>query len=527
MTGLDPITLEVVRNGIEAAVEEMRVIVMRSARSPLLKEAGDLSCVITDATGQLIAQGSQDIPTHLGLMGHTVKEFLRRVPADRLRDGDVWFTNSPEVGGNHLPDVKAIKPVFHVGRLVAFTVSLTHWPDIGGALPGSYVPWATEIYQEGLHIPPIRLYSADGPERDTIALVLANVRGGAEREGDIHAQRAACEVAARRVLELIAQHGAETVAACYARMTDESEALMRAAIAAIPDGAYVGEDWLDSDGIDNGPFPIRATVRISGDMATVDYGGTSPAVRGFINSTPFIARSAAYYVLKALLAPQAAANDGCYRPIQVVVPTGTILSPGPSAPIVAGNHETSHRCVDAVMRAMANAVPDRVVAGGVATAGLLIISGARASGDPFVLYEVHGGGGGARATADGDNGVRVHMSNVMNTPAEAIEHEYPIIEECHELRDGSGGGGRFHGGLGIRRSYRLLADGGRLTTVVERVVTPPWGLRGGQPGQAGAVTIRRRGDSISVGGMATVGLERDDVVTIETCGGGAVGAPGA
>jgi len=207
---LSPITLEVVRNGLYAIAEEMSVIVMRSARSPLLKEAGDLSSALTDAQGRLIAQG-RDIPIHMGVMGFTVKEFLKRIPADTLREGDVWFLNLPEVGGNHLPDVKAVRPVFFGGRLVAFAINLAHWADIGGAVPGSYVPWATECYQEGLRIAPIRLFSAAGPERPALDFVLANLRGRDEREGDIFAQFAANDVAARRLHEIFSRYGAETV----------------------------------------------------------------------------------------------------------------------------------------------------------------------------------------------------------------------------------------------------------------------------------------------------------------------------
>ena len=235
MTAVHPVTLEVVRNALYAIAEEMSVVLMRSARSPLLKEAGDLSSALTDAEGRLIAQG-RDIPIHMGVMGFTVKEFLKRVPASTLREGDVWFLNVPEVGGNHLPDVKALRPVFAKGKLRAFAVNLAHWADIGGAVPGSYVPWATECYQEGLRIAPIRLFSAAGPDREKLGFVLANLRGAEEREGDIFAQYAANDVAARRLGELFAEHGPETVERCFARLHDESETQMRAAIRALPDG---------------------------------------------------------------------------------------------------------------------------------------------------------------------------------------------------------------------------------------------------------------------------------------------------
>ena len=289
MTGsVHPVTLEVVRNALYAIAEEMSVVLMRSARSPLLKEAGDLSSALADAEGRLIAQG-RDIPIHMGVMAFTVKEFLKRVPADRLREGDVWFLNLPEVGGNHLPDVKAIRPVFAGGRLLAFAINLANWADIGGAVPGSYVPWATECYQEGVRIPPVRLFSAAGPDREKLDFLLANLRGRDEREGDIFAQFAANDVAARRLAELVDRYGADTLGACFDALHAASEAGMRAALRALPDGTWEGEDWLDDDGVDDRPLRIRVRVEIRGDEATFDFTGTAPQARGPVNTTYFIA----------------------------------------------------------------------------------------------------------------------------------------------------------------------------------------------------------------------------------------------
>jgi N-methylhydantoinase B len=261
---VDPFTLEVIRNALSAIAEEMSLVVMRSARSPLLREAGDLSSALTDASGELIAQG-RDIPMHMGVMSFTVKEFLKRVPAGRLKPGDVWFLNLPEVGGNHLPDVKAIRPVFADEELQAFAVSLAHWADIGGAVPGSYVPGATDAWQEGLRLPPLRLFSAEGPDREKLDLVLANLRGAEEREGDILAQMAASRAAEQRLGELFARHGVATVRNAIAGLHDRAEAQMRQALALLPQGTYEGEDWLDDDGAGGEPVPIRvwATARSS------------------------------------------------------------------------------------------------------------------------------------------------------------------------------------------------------------------------------------------------------------------------
>jgi N-methylhydantoinase B len=525
VSAVHPVTLEVVRNALYAVAEEMSAIVMRSARSPLLKEAGDLSSALTDAQGRLIAQG-RDIPIHMGVMAFTVKEFLKRVPAGTLRDGDVWFLNLPEVGGNHLPDVKALRPVFADGRLVAFAVNLAHWADIGGAVPGSYVPWATECYQEGLRIAPIRLFSAAGPERHAIDLILANLRGRDEREGDLFAQFAANDVAARRLGELVAQYGVPTLAACFERFHAESEAQMRAALRGLPDGAWEGEDWLDDDGVEAGAIRINVRVDKRGDEARFDFSGTAAQARGPVNTTPFIACSAVYYAMKALVAPEVPPNDGCYRPLSVHVPPGTVLSADPDRPVVGGNHETSQRVVDAIFKALAPVLPDRVTAGGPTTAGILILGARVRERGWAILYEVHGGGEGASAARDGASAIRVHMSNVMNTPAEVIEAEYPIRIEEQSLRPGSAGTGRHRGGLGLRRAYRVLAPEVTLTTMLERRLVRPWALLGGGEGLGFRVTVNPGPGQREVGGKETVTLRQGDLVLIETCGGGGFGPPG-
>lgn len=520
---LTPVTLEVVRHAIYAVAEEMSLIIMRSARSPLLKEAGDLSSALTDARGRLIAQG-RDIPIHLGVMAFTVKEFLRRVPRREIRDGDVWYLNLPEVGGNHLPDVKAIRPVFAGGRLVAFAINLAHWADIGGAVPGSYVPWADEACQEGLRIAPIKVFDRKGPTR-ALDLIMANVRGREEREGDCRAMYSAVEIGARRLGELFGRYGVPTVLGCFDRYQAESEAAMRAALRAIPDGVYTGEDWLDDDGHQDRPVPVRVTVTVRGERAAFDFTGTGAAVQGPVNATRFVAASAVYYTLKALAAPDVPANDGCYRPIAVHVPEGTILNPPPAAPVVGGNHETSQRAVDACFKALAAAIPERITAGGPTTSGLLLF-GARQDGRWRILYEVHGGGEGAGAARDGGHAVRVHMSNVMNTPVEAIETEYPIEIVRQALRPGSGGAGTRAGGCGFVRAYRVLTET-TLTTMLERRVVPPWGVFGGANGAPYRITLERGAARRDLKGKETVRLQAGDVVVIETCGGGGYGAPAA
>ncbi|HLW47832.1 MAG TPA: hydantoinase B/oxoprolinase family protein [bacterium] len=522
---IDPVTLEVLRHAVASVAEEMRAVLMRSARSPVLKEAGDLSCALTDARGRLIAQG-RDIPIHLGVMAFTVEEFLRRVPAASLREGDVYFTNDPQVGGNHLPDVKAITPVFQRGELAAFAVNLAHWPDVGGARRGSYVAAARDRYAEGLCIPPVRLFSAGVPEEAALEMVLANVRGRDERRGDILAQYAANAVAAARLREIFDRFGAETVRAGLDRYLDESESLMRGAIAALPAGEYAGEDWLDGDGVDDSPVRIAVRVRRDGDTLEADFTGTAHETRGPLNATRFVTASAVFYAARALLGPDIPANAGCYRPIRVRIPDGSVLNPGPEAPLVGGNHETSQRVVDALFRALAPVLPDRIVAGGPGTSGLIMLGGRDDAGRSFVLYEVHGGGEGAGRDRDGTNAVRVHMSNVMNTPVEVIESEYPLRVECTELRPDSGGAGRRRGGLGLRRSYRVLCARAELSTMVERMRVAPWGIGGGRDGAPFAITCEGADGTVAIGGKDNRDVRRGDLVVLESSGGGGYGPPG-
>ncbi|MCK4869227.1 MAG: hydantoinase B/oxoprolinase family protein, partial [Alphaproteobacteria bacterium] len=420
---VDPVTLEVIRNALTATAEEMSLVVMRSARSPLLREAGDLSSALTDADGHLIAQG-RDIPMHMGVMSFTVREFLKRVPRERLAPGDVWFLNLPEVGGNHLPDVKAIRPVFVEGAIQAFAVNLAHWADIGGAVPGSYVADATDAWQEGLRIPPFRLFSADGPDREKLDMVLANVRGAAEREGDILAQMASTRAAEERIHQLFVEHGTGTVTAAIAAIHDRAEAQMRTALSAIPDGTYEGEDWLDDDAGGGGPVPVRVRVTVEGDHASFDFSDSGDATRGPVNTTPFIAAASVFYVVKTLFGPDIQPSGGCYRPFEIITRPGSLLDPGLDKPVVGGNHETSQRVADAVFRAFEAVVPKLLSAGGPTTSGLILFGGRRADGVWTTLYETHGGGEGARHNRDGAPVIRVHMSNVMNTPAEIIEAEY-------------------------------------------------------------------------------------------------------
>ncbi|MET4578190.1 hydantoinase B/oxoprolinase family protein [Ottowia thiooxydans] len=520
---IDPVSLEVIRNGLTAIAEEMSSVVMRAARSPLLREAGDHSSALTDSHGYLVAQG-KDVPVHLGVLSFTVKEFLKHVGLDALRPGDVWILNLPEIGGNHLPDVKLIRPVFDDTELYAFAVSLAHWADIGGAAPGSYYAAATDSWQEGLRIPPVRLVSGDAIDEEKMLFIMSNVRGAEERRGDVLAQISATTVAARRLGELVKAHGTPFLKASFNAIHDRAERQMRDAIRAVPNGVYQGEDYLDDDGHAGDPVPVRVSITIEDETAIFDFSESGDAVPGPLNTTPVIASAGVFYVMKSLFGADIQPSAGCYRPIQVITRPGSLFQPEQMLPVVGGNHETSQRVCDAVFRAFEPIAAPLLTAGGPTTAGLLIFSAKKADGSWATFYEVHGGGEGARADRDGMSAIRCHLANVMNTPAEVVESEYPFLIEVQGIRRGSGGRGQFRGGDGLLRHYRMLQDQVSLTTMYERAVIPPYGLQGGEPGATFRVTLERANGSIEpLRGKQNVIVNRGDLVKVETCGGGGYG----
>jgi N-methylhydantoinase B len=523
---LDPFAVEVIRHGLSAAAEEMSLVVTRSARSPLLREAGDLSSAITDARGELVGQG-RDIPIHLGAMAYTVRELLKVVPADTLKNGDVLIYNLGALGGNHLNDVKVVRPVFVDDEIVAFAVSLAHWPDIGGTWPGSYFAKAIDTFQEALRIPPILIATALGVSDPIVQFLKVNVRDSAACEGDLLGQIAATQAGERRILELCKQHGKATFLATLSRLHDLSEAEMREAILELPDGVYEGEDYLDDGDVGGKPARIHVKITIKGDEATFDLSGSCDRVSNFCNTTSFIARSAVAYCARIMSGRDMQQNGGALRPLTIITRPGSIFEPGLTAPVAAGNHETSMRIVDAIFLAMKDVIPERLSAGGATTAGVLFFAEPRQDGSWKMLYEVHGGGEGARHNRAGGSATRVHLANTSNTPVEVIEANYKIRVEQQAIRWGSGGAGKHPGGDGIVRSYRILAPSMHLTTCIERMVIPPFGVQGGEPGQTCRISLTRDGKPVEIDGKSNVVLQQDDLVTIESCGGGGFGAAAA
>jgi N-methylhydantoinase B len=521
----DIFTVEILRQALASIAEEMSLVVMRAARSPLLREAGDHSSALTFLDGGVIAQG-RDLPIHMGTMGFTVKEFLKYIDVKELAPGDIWYLNLPEVGGNHLPDVKAIRPIFHGGELLAFAVSLAHWEDIGGASPGSYTAHATDVWQDGLRIPPTRFFVDDEPVTQTLNLLLANVRTPDIIRGDMFAQAAATRVADGRLQALLDSHGAQTFKDAVAALNNITEAQTREAIRALPNGVYAGEDRMDDIGPNGERVTVRVTVTIEHDSAIFDFSATDDAIKAPINATPYLAATAAGFMIKALATQDIFHTDGFFRAVKVITRPGSLLQPPPHLPVVLGNHETSQRCADAIMKALVPCVPDALSAGGSASAAVLIFAGQWPDGRHWSFYETHSGGEGARLDRDGVASTKVNLANVMTTPAEMVEAQYPIAVHRQALLPGSGGQGGHSGGDGVVRAYEMLGDDTAFAAMLDRCEIAPYGLLGGADGRPYVLKrVTVDGNASIIPGRGHYRLMKGEKIIIETCGGGGYGKP--
>ena len=520
----DPVELAIFRSAVHSIAEEMGAALRRTALSPNIKERRDYSCAVFDGESRVIAMGDH-MPVHLGSMPMSVEA---AVAATRFAPGDIVVLNDPYAGGTHLPDITMVLPVFLPGvEKPGFYVSArAHHADVGGAFPGSMGP-AREIFQEGLRIPPVRIVRGGTIDREMLDLILLNVRTPQEREGDLVAQIGACRVGERRILELVEKYGETRLRALTDELLSYSERLVRGELRRMPAGEFVAEDWLDDDGIDDAPIRISVRIRLDPKAASihVDFSGSSPQVEGSVNAVRAITLSACFYVLRCLLEDDAPATAGILRPLTLVTPPGSIVDARPPAPVAGGNVETSQRIVDVLMRALAQAIPDRVPAASAGTMSNLTIGGIDPrSGLPFTYYETAAGGMGARPGLDGISGVQTHMTNSLNTPIEALEYAYPFRVRRYSYRRGSGGAGRFRGGDGLVREIELLAPA-QVTLLADRRKFRPWGLEGGEDGAAGRATVIKAatGELIELPGKCSVHLEAGDVLRIETPGGGGWG----
>jgi N-methylhydantoinase B len=510
MKNFDPTTLEIYRALFTSVAEEMGVALRRTAFSPNIKERRDYSCAVFDAAGRVIAQGDH-MPVHLGSMPMAVAAALAEID---LVDGDVVALNDPFAGGTHLPDVTLVMPVSSGKKILFYVANRAHHADIGGATPGS-MGLATDIYGEGIRIPPIRLVRGGKLDADTMRLLLANVRGNVERRGDFDAQIGSLKTGASRLLEIVERRGEKEAAEYASQLIDYSARLMRHTIASIPDGSYEAEDALDDDGVDDREVPIRVRITIKGERALVDFTGSAPQVAGPINAVEAITVSAVSYVFRCLVGGEVPASAGLMEPIEVISPSGTVVNANPPASVAGGNVETSQRIVDTLFRALAQGLPDRIPAASQGTMNNLTIGGIDRSGLEFSYYETVAGGMGARPTADGMSGVHTHMTNSLNTPAEALEYAYPLRVREYRLRKGSGGAGKWRGGDGVIREIETLVPA-RMSLLCDRRKRAPYGLFGGKDGAPG-----KNGKLPSKGSHE---LKAGDRIRIETPGGGGWGA---
>ena len=527
----NPIELEIFRNIFHSIAEEMGAALRRTAFSPNIKERRDYSCAVFDASGEVIAMGDH-MPVHLGSMPMSVRA---AIDALDLGPGDMAMLNDPFRGGTHLPDITVVAPVYiedprqgRKGSMIAtpdfYVASRAHHADVGGTYAGS-MGICREIYQEGFRIPPVKIMNGGVMDRDVLTLLLANVRTPEEREGDLGAQIAACHTGDTRLREVCARYGTKHVQQSAGDLIAYSEELMRSFLRGVPAGMYRAEDHLDDDGVNDQPVKIKVAITFRKDFVTVDFTGTDPQVAGSINAVEAITVSACFYVFRCLLSEDVPATAGLLRPIKVIAPAGTVVNAKPPAAVAGGNVETSQRIVDVLLKALAQALPDRIPAAASGTMNNLTIGGIDPrSGEPFAYYETIAGAMGARPTKDGISGVHTHMTNSLNTPIEALEYAYPFRVTEYSIRRGSGGAGKHRGGDGVVREVEMLTES-EVTMLADRRKTSPYGLNGGASGRVGRTLAVRGGEEQALSGKANVRLKKGDRIRVESPGGGGWGKP--
>jgi len=521
---VDATTVDVIKGALIYAAEEMGIALRKSAYSPNIKERMDHSCALFDRERRLIAQ-AEHIPVHLGSMALAVREGLSRYRGD-LEEGDMLLLNDPYISGTHLPDLTLIAPVFHEGEVIGYAANKAHHTDVGGRAPGSIAGDSTELYQEGLIIPPVKFIRGGEVDGDLASLIQSNVRTPETQMGDLRAQIAANNTGSRRLLELVGEYGVGVVEASMAAIMDYSERRMRAEVGALADGVYEAVDWMEDTGSGSEPAAISVRIEVEGDEISFDYAGTSPQVEGPVNAPLGVTVAGIYYTLISITDPTIPVNDGCFRPVSLRIPEGCMMNPRRPAPVAGGNVETSQRNVDVLLKALTDAAPDRVPAAGLGTMSNISIGGLREDGSPWTFYETIGGGSGGRPGSDGVDGVHVNMTNTMNTPIEALEAYLPLRFQSYSLRPDTGGVGEWRGGCGIERSWTLTGQAATLSILAERVKIPPWGLRGGGSGALGEYILERAdGSAERLPSKCTVPLRRGDRLHIRTPGGGGYGDP--
>ncbi len=505
--------LQVFLNLFVSIAEEMGIVLRRTAFSANIKERRDYSCAVYDAAGRTVAMGDH-MPAHLGAMPVSVSAVLQEAQPG---PGDIYFLNDPFRGGTHLPDITSVSAVFpeDSGEPALYLATRAHHADVGGMKPGS-MPLATEIFQEGLRIPPVRLVRAGEYDEGLLALILANVRTPEERRGDLGAQVAAHRVGERRLLQALAKHGPAKIADRMAQLQDYAERRMRRRIGSLPDGCYAFEDWLDDDGFSSRPVRIACRLTVAGGSATVDFSESDPQTRGGVNANHAVTTSATMFCFRCLIENDAPYNAGLMRPVTVVTRAGTVCDARLPASVAAGNVETSQRIADVVMGALHKAAPASVPAASAGTMNNVSLGGVDPlSGAPFAYYETIAGGMGARPAADGLDSVHTNMTNSLNTPIEALERQYPLRVVRYSKRPGSGGAGKHRGGHGVIREIEFLA-GAEVALLSERRARGPYGVAGGGSGKPGRNSL----NGVVVPAKGNFRAKPGDRMRIETPGGG-------
>jgi len=527
---IDPITLEIMSNGLKSITDETYIALMKSAYSTNIKERHDHSTAIIDPIGRLVVQAENSLAIHLGSMMGLMNTLLAKMPLSEVREGDIFISNDPYVaGGSHLPDVNMAMPVFAEGKLVCFMCNIAHHADIGGITPGS-MAGGTEIYQEGTRIPVIRLFREGKLQEDILELLLLNARVPEERRGDYFAQVAACRLGVRRVGEMIDTRGIPMLTAAFDEIIRRTRDRLLEALARIPAGEYSFEDVMDNDGVGTTNIPIKLKVTVpphgSNRKVLFDFTGTGPQVKGNINSTVTVTLAGVLYSLKALLDPDVPNNQGLIDIVDINAPLGTLInSKFPAA--VAARANTAQRIVDIVIGALAPAIPEAAVgaANGANTTAVFFGHDPRQDRD-YVYLETLGGGFGGRSTKDGKDGVQVHITNTSNLPVESIEMEYPLLVESYGFVPDSGGAGKYRGGLGLRRVVRPVGHTMTFSGQGERFVNKPWGIFGGRSGGTGKFAKLSGGKEVPLPTKpANLEVKPGEAIVVETPGAGGYGKP--
>ncbi len=522
---IDPVLLEVLRNRLDAIADEMELTLLKSAASPIVKEGLDASAALFNVEGETIAQAAA-IPIHLGALEFAAKRLVRAFPPGTMQEGDAFVLNDPYDGGTHLPDITLAVPVFGDGRVVALACTMCHHQDVGGRTPGSVPTDATELYQEGVIIPPTQLFRAGTLDENLLGLLRRNVRLPETFTGDLMAQVAAGRLGGTRMRELFGRHGTAGVLAYIDALLTRAETLTRREIEAIPDGTYTFADWLDSDGVDDQPVKIHVAVTVRGSIMTFDFTGTSRQVRGPFNSVPASTLSAVYYAIRAVSDPTIPNNGGCFRAVDAVLPEGSLVNPRPPAP-VSCRTATIKRIADTILGALVKALPRRMPAANSGTLLVMAFGGTDpATGRPFVASELAAGGMGARPSKDGIDVIETDVSNCMNIPVESVEMGFPLRIRRARFDTDSAGAGQFRGGLGLEKVFEATTTDVTVSHRGERFASSPWGLYGGRPAaRARACVIRADGRREDVPSKKMLTLHPGDQLWEYVAGGAGYGDP--